>query len=247
MDRSFLLKKLTPSPIRKILRIKRDNATRKAFAGLGTAEIFSKIYDEGWWSNYRQSRLDFDSGQASHLQYVIDEYVSAISAVTKSYNNIKTVTDLGCGDFNVGRHIAPLFQRYAGVDIVERLIIRNRSKYENEHIRFFCKNIICDEIPDADILLVRQVLQHLSNRDITAFLENIKGRYPHIIVTETMHKSFRYRPNIDIETGPGVRFHKKSGVELDLPPFSMKYVKKSVLCETSVGKEYIVSTHFQMK
>tara|TARA_X000000368_G_C22804784_1_gene611948 strand:+ start:231 stop:455 length:225 start_codon:yes stop_codon:yes gene_type:complete len=71
--------------------------------------------------------LDFDSGHTSYLDYMLDDYIEALSSLVDDYPNIKSVVDLGCGDFNVGKRIAPLFESYTGVDIVEKLEERNNS------------------------------------------------------------------------------------------------------------------------
>ena len=96
------------------------------------------------------------------------------------------------------------------------------------------------------MICIRQVLQHLSNADISHFLGKISGNYKYLVVTETMHRSWRFKPNKDIPTGPGVRFHKKSGVVLDASPFSLKHKEKRVLCDPAIGKECVVTTLYKL-
>ena len=247
MDRDYIIKKLTPSPIRKLRRVIRDHHTLASFSELSMVEKFNKIYEENWWGGYRSDeKLDFDSGHTSYLDYMIDAYVEALSSLVTDYRDITSVVDLGCGDFNVGKRISPLFENYTGVDIVETLVKRNNSLFASDAISFVCKDITKDDLPRADMICIRQVLQHLSNADIANFLNKILGNYKYLVVTETMHRSWRFKPNKDIVTGPGVRFHKKSGVVLDAPPFSLQHIEKKVLCDPAFGKEYVVTTLYKL-
>lgn len=247
MDRAYIVKKLTPSPIRKLMRYLKDQHTQKEFENLAISEKFNKIYYEDWWANYRKDKLlDFDSGFTSYVDYILEEYILALKTFSKENRDIKTILDLGCGDFNVGNYIAPLFNNYIGVDIVESLVIRNQTKFGSKTISFLCRDITSDELPRADLICIRQVLQHLSNQDIQAFLDNITGKYKYLIITETTHRSWRFKPNKDIPSGPGTRFHKKSGVVLDAPPFNLKYKKKILLCEPNFKKEFLPTTLYKL-
>jgi len=247
MDRKYIVKKLTPSPVRKLMRYLRDKNTQREFTGLTLSEKFNKIYSENYWANYRKDKsLDFDSGFTSYVDYILEEYVLALQCFLEKNLDIKTIVNLGCGDFNVGSNIAPLFDSYIGVDIVESLVIRNQKKFSSKSISFLHRDMTTDKLPSADLICARQVLQHLSNQDIQSFLDNIKGNYKYLIITETMHRSWRFMPNRDIPSGPGTRFHKKSGVVLDAPPFNLKYEKKMLLCEPSFKKEFVPTTLYKL-
>ena len=247
LDTGYIRKKLTPAPIRAWLRLRIDRKTAREFSGLSVKQTFEKIYAEGWWGHYRAERLEFDSGKSSHLSYFLEAYIHAIHAVKSSNPEIATVLDLGCGDFNVGRQIAPQFSTYAGVDIVKSLIDRNQALYGRDSTTFLCCDITKDKLPDADLILIRQVLQHLSNDDILAFLKNIQGKYRHLIISETLHKSWRFTPNKDIPTGSGVMFHKKIGVVLDKPPFNLKHTEKRILCEPRLGRKFVTTLYYRLE
>lgn len=177
---------------------------------------------------------------------MLDEYVEVLQSFVGEREEIKTIVDLGCGDFNVGKRISPLFKEYVGIDIVEKLMERNQSKFGSKSVSFICKDITSDELPSADMVCIRQVLQHLSNKDIQNFLNNIRGKYKYLVVTETLHRSWRFKANRDIFSGPGVRFHRKSGVVLDLPPFNLPYEEKHLLCEPALGKEFVVTVLYKL-
>jgi hypothetical protein len=73
-------------------------------------------------------------------------------------------------------------------------------------------------LPPADVCLVRQVLQHLTNDDIHRALPHLRA-YPYVVVTEHLPVAMA-RPNANKRPGPGVRATRGSGVVLHEPPFS---------------------------
>jgi hypothetical protein len=121
-----------------------------------------------------------------------------------------------------GGHICSAISvNFIGVDIVSDLIAVNQSRYWDATISFKCANIIQDELPDGDLCLIRQVLQHISNAQISRVLANC-SKFPYWVVTEDVYCGRRMRPNLDIMHGPDNRLHKRSGVFLDRAPFSLQ-------------------------
>jgi hypothetical protein len=104
--------------------------------------------------------------------------------------------------------------------VVGSLIERNARQYEDERVAFRHLNLVVDELPDAELALLRQVLQHLSNEEISAVLENTR-KYRYILVTEHVPIGGPVVANADKPHGPDVRLLDRSGVFLDEPPFSL--------------------------
>ena len=123
---------------------------------------------------------------------------------------------------------------YVGVDIVSELIAYNQSEFGSESVSFKCANIIEDQLPDGDLCLIRQVLQHLSNKQISRVLTNCL-KFPYLLVTEDVYSGRRTQPNLDTMHGPDNRLHKHSGVVLDRAPYSLQaqYVLEIPCPETS--------------
>lgn len=164
----------------------------------------------------------FYSGEGSHTDSYIIPYCNLIREFISSHKDIKRVTDLGCGDFNVASKWITDDIYYTGVDIVPGLIAHNEKQYASEHVRFMCLDIVEDELPDGDLCLIRQVLQHLSNSDIAKVLAKLK-KYKYIIITESVTPKEKATSfNADIQTGNHTRMIAYSGLYLDEPPFSLK-------------------------
>lgn len=86
---------------------------------------------------------------------------------------------------------------YIGGDIVNALILENNKKYASKHISFITLDITQDLLPDADLIIVRDCLFHLSYADISLFLKNLsKSKIKYILTTGHIEVK-----NTDIVTG----------------------------------------------
>jgi SAM-dependent methyltransferase len=202
---------------KQLQRIRRDNA------GRNVAEIFAEIYRNNRWGGARGRYHSGSGSSGEHAQV----YAQAVTAFIKSHD-IHRVVDLGCGDFRVGAQLATSDILYTGVDIVPDLVRKNRARFASERVRFECLNIIEEELPEADLCLIRQVLQHLSNQQISRVLTNVE-KYRYVLVTEHYPASAALRhKNIDKPCGEDVRVYDGSAVFLDAPPFN-RQVSRPVL------------------
>ncbi|WP_204347037.1 class I SAM-dependent methyltransferase [Psychroserpens algicola] len=184
----------------------------------------TQIYEQYLWGG---KAFDFYSGEGSHDPKIVVPYLEAITTFFKSHNNTLTVCDLGCGDFNIGKHLFKYTLKYDAVDIVERLIERNKITFKEDHLQFHCLDIAKDQLPVADCVIIRQVLQHLSNVEINSVVKKLSD-YKYIIITEHIPNE-DFIPNKDIISGQGIRLKHKSGVDLLKAPFNLKVTEQSIL------------------
>jgi SAM-dependent methyltransferase len=134
--------------------------------------------------------------------------------------DVHSIADLGCGDFSTGKLISALVPYYIGVDIAQVIVDANTRTYGGERVSFVRGDITRDALPHADAAIVRQVLQHLTNSEVVAVLDNVLRTYPLVFVTEHIYVGPGAVPNLDISHGPGTRAQIKSGVQVEHPPFS---------------------------
>ena len=203
-------------------------------------KIMSEIYAKKKWGG---AKHDFYSGFGSHSKKVVRPYVKTISKFLKSNSNPLLVCDLGCGDFNIGSQLVEFSKGYIGVDVVEELIQRNKKLFICDKLSFKCLNIVEEELPKADCILIRQVLQHLSNADILKVIEKLKA-YTYVIVTEHIPKG-TFEANLDKITGANIRLSRNSGVVLHEPPFSMSAKNKQELLNIKYNKGTIITTLYE--
>jgi hypothetical protein len=208
-----VLKKLVPKRIRQArVRITAENQRRK-FRHLSVEETFDRVYSEGWWG--RGSA--FDSGEGSANDFT-DAYVELVRSFVNKHG-IGSIVDLGCGDFRVGSRLVSPDLQYVGVDIVRGLIERNNAEFGSATVKFEQRDLTADKLPPGELGLLRQVLQHLSNRQIAEVLSNARC-YRHLIVTEHIPLGDDVVRNVDKPHGPDIRMPERSGVFLESPPFS---------------------------
>jgi len=193
--------------------------------------IFSEIYAKGMWGKVEDSD-SFCSGHGSHLPVHVDLYVAAVSEFLRGFPSPLNVVDCGCGDFNVGSQIRQYCSNYVACDIVPDLIARNKILFKNLNVDFRVVNIIEDELPSGDVVIIRQVLQHLSNEHIKQFVNKIR-RYRYLILTEYVPGG-EFVPNIDQPTGAFSRLARgiQSGIVLTKEPFLLKAISERTICTT---------------
>ena len=210
------LKQIVPRPMVAIYRRLRLLRLRKANRDRLVADVFADIYKNGEWGGQFGQ---FCSGSGSN-EYHASRYADVIRAVIRD-KKIRSVVDLGCGDFTVGAKLQMEGVRYTGVDIVCDLIRLNQEKFGSANVSFQCADIITEDLPAGDLCLIRQVLQHLSNAEILSILKNVR-KYEYVIITEHYPAPFvRYLPNLDKPHGPDTRIYDNSAVYLDQPPFNV--------------------------
>jgi len=154
-----------------------------------------------------------------------------------------TVIDLGCGDFQIGRALVAKVPDliYIGCDIVSEIIAHNAQTYANAQVNFRCLDIVADPLPEGDVYLVRQVLQHLSNAEINTFLRRANCKYVYVTEGHPIERVGSVNP--DNVTGADVRFNRHAGrgrgVELDQPPYNL--TTREMFRAFSPPKEVIVT------
>ena len=241
MSDNQFLKKLTPSPVRKYLRKMRDKKVTQEFSGMSNAEVFEKIYEEKRWGTSDTKDRKYSSGDGTRDKEIVGEYIDAVTYFLSKNEGLKSGLDLGCGDFSVGVEFCSLFKDYQAMDVAKNVIKENKAIYKSKNVRFSVLDLTSGQIPSTDVIMVRQVLQHLSNTEIKKFLKNIEGKFKYLIVTESLSKSVFFKPNKDINTGPSIRIHEKSGVVLEKQPFNLKFSKMDVIMEEMKGRELFIT------
>ena len=123
--------------------------------------------------------------------------------------------DLGCGDFRVASQLLiknDTIEKYTGIDVVPDLIDYLSKNYGTPKINFLKSDISKEELPLADLYLVRQVFQHLSNNGITMCLRNIPVKSKLIVSEHQFIKHSDIKYNIDKIRGADVRIKKLSSL-----------------------------------
>ena len=204
---------------------KKENGTKRIKKPWPTKDVMEQVYAMKLWGG---NTSDFYSGVGSHHPEIVNPYIDVLATFLTSFKSLLVVCDLGCGDFNIGKELVQYAEKYVAVDIVTELIAHNKEKFKAENLEFHCLDIAVDDLPSGDCVLLRQVLQHLSNAEIQSIVSKLTD-FKYVIITEHLPEG-GFIPNKDIISGQGIRLKKQSGVNLIAPPFNFKVkVEKEVL------------------
>ena len=196
------LKKLIPEFIASKIRKRRSD-----FYGKSTTEAFTKIFKEGYW---RFDNKGSFSGPGSSIEITKEVQKGLTDFLV--LHSIKSIADIGCGDFGWMSKVLPEDIHYFGYDIVNELIEDNRVRYSGVHIDFKQLNIIDDKIPSVDLVLCRDCFVHLDFKSIQKSLANILASGPTWVGITSFPDCTN---NIDITSG------NWRPLNLERPPFSL--------------------------
>jgi len=195
-----------------------------------TAKFFPRYTPTNAWGKPTDAGEKFRSGSGSHEEKIIVPYINTLIPLLTN-NDIRNIVDLGCGDFWIMRYVLGTLSKnnynffYTGIDVVEDLINHNAATFKHPNIRFVCRDAAADNepLPDGDILIIRQVLQHLSNADIKKILDKA-GKFKFLFITESIYSGVDAVHNIDKASNNHTRVDHKSGVYLEYAPFACKNI-----------------------
>jgi hypothetical protein len=238
-ERAHLQK--TPDPWTRMLALLSSlmQASPQLFTAIGAtsmatsterARAFERVYTEGRWlhgadgaSRCPSGWSDVESGQGA----------AALKAVTSVVNTfqIHSIADIPCGDgCFAGAMLTALRNRttsndneipvtYLGIDIVSSLIERNRAQHRGDkNTHFLVADLVggVEQLPTAELVFSRQMLQHLCNEDALRFVHLVAHSSARFAMLTTFQTDDNFI-NTDIAcTSGGYRVQ-----DLTKPPFSL--------------------------
>jgi SAM-dependent methyltransferase len=177
-------------------------------------QAFTKIYDNGTWGT--GSGGVGTSGGGSTLAATV-VYRAYLQDFLKA-NHVTSVVDAGCGDWEFASAMDWTGIDYTGFDVVASVIAEDQKKYGAPNIKFQTADIVRTDLPAADLLICKDVLQHLPTEDVLAFLAQLP-KYKDVLLTDTVDKVTLTAENHDIQPG---QFRL---LDLTKPPFSLPALK----------------------
>ena len=157
-------------------------------------QAFTSIYDQGYWGS------DNSSGYGSSLEatQVTREIVLKI---IRDYE-IDSIVDIACGDFVWMPLILDELKnsvKYTGCDIVESLLDKHKKKYPQ--YSFQSLDFVVENIPEGELIICREALQHLPIKDIKTALRNFSDSGSKYLLATTHLRRFGIRNRRDIRPG----------------------------------------------
>jgi len=157
-----------------------------------TGAVFGEIYESAAWEG--------GSGEGSRAA-VTAVYRGIVEALVQG-SDVRSVVDVGCGDWEFSQLIDWSDVSYLGLDVVPDVIARNRESFARPGVEFRHADVQVELPPAADLLLCKDVLQHWPVAWIQAFLRSTRRRYRYALLTNDIASTRPSHPlNSDIELG----------------------------------------------
>jgi hypothetical protein len=156
----------------------------------------------------KDSKLGSYSGPGSTVKRTA-EVQNALPRLLEELD-CKIFIDAPCGDFKWMQHVELPVERYVGVDVIRDLIEINTRKFSNEKRSFVQMDLVRQVLPTGDLVFNRDMLIHLSYRDIARFISLLKQSGSKYLLTSHFPEQ---TSNHDIRTGSW------RPVNLEISPF----------------------------
>lgn len=177
-------------------------------------KVFNHIYSDALWGKNQEGK-GF-SGNGSRVENTTS-YMTFLENFLHE-NQIKSVVDIGCGDWTFSQHINWDNIDYVGYDVVKSVIDQDSARFSSAHIKFICDDCVKVDLPQADLLICKDVLQHLPNKTIQALLDKF-SHYKYCLITNDIYPKTAAVDNPDISLGDW------RSIDLTKPPFNAKGIK----------------------
>jgi hypothetical protein len=161
---------------------------------------FVQIYSSGGWNKLGSghgSAVEYTKGYRAFLENFIH------------YNHVQSIVDFGCGDWAFSSQVNWQGAAYLGLDCVPAVIRANKVRYERGSVRFGLVEFGDFNIPPCDLLISKDMLQHLSNQRVLEFMAKTRG-IRHVLLTN----DYTWGDNTDIPDG------SYRHMDLTKPPFN---------------------------
>ena len=195
-------------------------------------KVFTEVYETNKWGDNDNPNYEGSSGLGSAIWYNKKTYIPFIHKFLKKYK-INSVVDLGCGDFRIG---LLLYGKknidYTGYDAYKGVVEYNNEKFkENKIFQFIHSDFTSvkdrENIKNADLCIIKDVLQHLPNDIIIKFMDYIikSNKFKYILIINcyntTPENTKDYRKDI-----VGGEFSSLSALRYPLNKYDAKVIYK---------------------
>ncbi|MFC4531511.1 class I SAM-dependent methyltransferase [Sphaerisporangium dianthi] len=155
------------------------------------AEVFTFIYETNLWGS-----SESPSGEGS--EFLATETLRTEIPRLMRRLGVRRLLDAPCGDFGWMSKVDLSGIEYLGLDLVQAIVDNNQREHQGRLRRFQCLDIVRDPLPQADIILCRDCLVHLTYKEAREALSNMKESGSTFLLTTTFTQIDR---NVDIQTG----------------------------------------------
>ena len=190
------LRAVIPQPVKSLYRKARPRTMATEFRAI-----------------YRRRTWQVGSGHGSRVENTV-EYRALLESFLREHG-IRSVVDVGCGDWQFSHLVDWGDASYLGIDTVPNVIRANRKRYGNQ-FQFRIADVVSEPPPPGDLLIMKDVMQHWPTEVIREFIPNLR-RYRVALITNSVVPAERL--NAEIQPA-GYR-----PLDLRLPPFELEAIE----------------------
>lgn len=195
-----------------------------------TSKIFTEIYDKKIWGQ--------GSGTGSRMSRNNKKYIDVLEELIKTYK-IKSICDIGCGDWEFSHHINFSGIKYLGLDCVDSVIKANTKKYKKRNISFAVKSITASNIPKKfDMIILKDVIQHWTDKEIVDIFAKILKENKYVFCTNG-YKFMKDPKKNTLKKRDISNKYRYHPVDIDKPPFS-KFKSKCIFRYNYFSKQMLL-------
>jgi hypothetical protein len=138
---------------------------------MSNREIFGEIYKSKVWGDGSDEKPLSGSGSSPQNAKPFVDYVKSVI----SREQISSVLELGHGDWAMWRDYKFPNSRYLGIDVADGLSEIVQGIYGDATHTFQFLDFLENDLPEAELFITKDVLQHISNRDVTILLGSLSS------------------------------------------------------------------------
>ena len=175
------------------------------------AQVFSKIYEnKAWGDGSGPGSSEFNTkSYRTVLQYFFN------------LKDIKKIVDLGCGDWQIMRLInIPPDKEYVGLDVVSGLIESHMQTHAHENVNFSLIQSL-SEVPDGDLLVVKDVIQHWPDAKVYEFIYTVLPKFKYALITNCFRACAQW-PGFQVLYNKDINLGEYRPIDLTDAPFNVK-------------------------
>ena len=141
---------------------------------LGSLDVFDQIYRDNVWGDGKGSGIGSDANHVRPYTRFLQQFLLR--------KGIRSIVDLGCGDWQFSCELDLSGITYYGVDVASTVIESNRQRFEAANIKFHQLQSY-EALPKADLLICKDVLMHLGRDEVNRIIQTAFPKYRFILIT----------------------------------------------------------------
>ena len=145
---------------------------------LGSLDVFNQIYRDNIWGDGKGSGIGSDPVHVRPYTQFLQNFLQQ--------NQIKSVVDLGCGDWQFSRELNLEGIEYLGVDVATSVIESNQKEFQASNVSFSVLREY-SQLPKSDLLICKDVLMHLGHEEVFKVIREAFPKFRQILITSDVN------------------------------------------------------------